>query len=562
MMSMRADFLGRLQNDTPLFKARYHIDVPPLGEEELREVVSCPARLLGARFETERLIEIITRRTAEDSVKDVGALPLLSYTLDDIWAKMVRQGDGILRLPAESFELGGVLVDRANTFLASHPRAETTLRRILTLRCATVREDGEPTRRRAPRSEFTDEEWRLVSELADYPNRLLATVTPDGGETHAEVAHEAIFRRWDKLRDWIAAEKSFLAWRSGLEFARREWQATPPRSRRDALLRGFALKQARGWLAKRPEAISRLEREFVVRSRQKALWRILRTQAAVGIFLVGLAAWWQWPWVKERAYSLVYVDPLPAAREHALASFKDFTECADCPKMVVVPAGSVTIGSTDSPDEGPPHPITIEHPFAVSVYPVKFDQWDACVAHGDCAANISEGGWGRGRQPVINVSWKDAKQYVAWLSRITGKTYRLLTEAEWEYAARASPAPGRSTYFYFGNDDAELPDYAWFATNAEGQPHEVGQKKPNKFGLYDMLGNVAQWVEDCYRDAYRDPLGGDGSAWTGGNCNQRVIRGGSWVQRARMLRSSARNSWNFDKGSNNIGIRVGRTLAP
>ena len=231
MMSLRSDFLGSLQSDKPLFKARQQIDVPPLGEEELRDVVSRPAQLLGARFETEDLVGIITRRTAEDSVKDVGALPLLSYTLDDMWKQMVRHGDGTLRLPAQSFELGGVLVDRANTFLATHPGAEAALRRVLTLRLATVREDGEPTRRRAARVEFSDEEWRLVSDLADYPNRLLITATSEAGESYAEVAHEAIFGRWDKLREWIAAERDFLAWRSGLEAARRAWQTMPESSR-------------------------------------------------------------------------------------------------------------------------------------------------------------------------------------------------------------------------------------------------------------------------------------------------------------------------------------------
>src|SRR5277367_576850 len=142
MMSMRSDFLGHLQRDEPLFRARQHIDVPPLRQAELREVVSRPAQLLAARFETEGLIDIITRRTAEDSIKDVGALPLLSYTLDDMWTQMVRQGDGTLRLPAQSFELGGVLVDRANMFLAAHPNSEDALRRVLTLRLATVHEDG------------------------------------------------------------------------------------------------------------------------------------------------------------------------------------------------------------------------------------------------------------------------------------------------------------------------------------------------------------------------------------------------------------------------------------
>src|SRR4029077_3304731 len=155
------------------------------------------------------LVDIITQRTADDSVKDVGALPLLSYTLDDMWTKMVQRGDGVLRLPAQTFELGGVLVNRADAFLAAHPKSADELRRILTLKLATLREGEEPTRRRALRSEFTDEQWRLVSELADHPYRLLVTATPEGGETCAEMAHEAIFRRWDKLRNWIAAEREF-----------------------------------------------------------------------------------------------------------------------------------------------------------------------------------------------------------------------------------------------------------------------------------------------------------------------------------------------------------------
>ena len=214
-------------------------------------MVSRPAQLLGARFESERLVDIIARRAAEDSVKDVGALPLLSYTLDDMWREMLKAGDGVLRLPAQSFELGGVLVDRANRFLAERPGAEDALRRVLTLKLATVREDGEPTRRRAARDEFSDEEWRLVSELSGYPNRLLVTVTTEAGETYAEVAHEAIFRRWDKLKEWIAAEREFLAWRSGLEAARRAWEKTADRDKNDALLMGFALTQAQNWLARR-----------------------------------------------------------------------------------------------------------------------------------------------------------------------------------------------------------------------------------------------------------------------------------------------------------------------
>ena len=307
LMSMRADFLGELQKDEPLYKVHRQINVPPLREAELREVVSRPAELLSARFETAGLADIITRRTAEDSVKDVGALPLLSYTLDDMWTQMVKRGDGVLRLPAQSFELGGVLVDRADAFLAAHPKSQDELRRIFTLKLATVREGEEPTRRRALRSEFTDEEWRLVCELADHPNRLLVTATPEGGETYAEVAHEAIFRRWGKLRDWIAAEREFLAWRTGLEAARRAWQATPDSSKSDALLMGVALAQAQSWLAKRREDLPVVDRDFIDQSAKresKARGRARRVRALVYVLLVGIIAglvgWINQAYVKEQ----------------------------------------------------------------------------------------------------------------------------------------------------------------------------------------------------------------------------------------------------------------------
>jgi hypothetical protein len=249
MMSMRSDFLGALQNDPSLFAVHRKIDVPPLREAELREVVSRPAEFLGARFETDDLANNIARYAAEESTKDASTLPLLSYFLDDMWSQMVRRGDGVLRFPALAFEFGAVLGQRAEAFLAHHPGSEGALRRIFTLKLATVREDGEPTRRRAARSEFTEKEWRLVSELTDHPNRLLVTATSESGETYAEAASEAIFRRWERLRDWIAAEREFLAWRSGLEAARRAWAATPNASKSDALLMGARHSPTRkaGW---------------------------------------------------------------------------------------------------------------------------------------------------------------------------------------------------------------------------------------------------------------------------------------------------------------------------
>jgi hypothetical protein len=339
------------------------IDVPPLRETELRAVVNRPAELLSARFEPSGLVDIITRRAAEDSVKDVGALPLLSYTLDDMWTQMVKRGDGLLRLPAQSFELGGVLVDRADTFLAKHPKSQDELRRIFTLKLATVREGEEPTRRLAARSEFTNEEWRLVSELADHPNRLLVTATPEGGEAYAEVAHEAIFRRWDKLRNWIATEREFLAWRTGLEAARRAWQETLDTSKNDALLMGAALTQAQSWSAKRRDDLPIIDRDFIDQSAQRersVRSRARRVQALVYVLLVGsiagLIGWINQSYLREqlnwyttgRPYMVQQVRPyvLTATAERALKSGDSFRECAkDCPEMVVVPAGEFMMGS-------------------------------------------------------------------------------------------------------------------------------------------------------------------------------------------------------------------------
>jgi hypothetical protein len=279
---------------------------------------------------------------------------------------VTRKGDGRLRLPAQSFEVGGVLVGRADRFLAERRDSERALRRIFTLRLATVREDGEPTRRRAPRGEFSDEEWRLVGDLADYPNRLLVTATTETGETYAEVAHEAIFRRWERLREWVAAEREFLAWRSGVEAARRSWLTTAETSKADALLMGLALAQAKSWLAKRREELSADDREFIERSAKADDRRRRRTHALIGVLaaavFAGLAAWvehdnlnalWRYETIV-RPFVVTNIRPyvLTPPAERALKPGHSFRECTPkqqdkdyCPDMVVVSAGSFTMGS-------------------------------------------------------------------------------------------------------------------------------------------------------------------------------------------------------------------------
>jgi formylglycine-generating enzyme required for sulfatase activity len=249
---------------------------------------------------------------------------------------------------------------------------------------------------------------------------------------------------------------------------------------------------------------------------------------------------------------------LTAEQVRVLRPGDRFQECASCPEMVVVPAGEFIMGSDDFENEKPAHRVTIDRPFAIGRFSVTFDEWDTCVMRHGCPDNLGAN-YGRGRQPVINVNWNEAQQYVTWLSKLTGKTYRLLSEAEWEFAARANT----TTRFAFGDDDAVAGDYAWFERNSGQKAHPVGEKKPNAFGLYDMHGNVWQWVEDCYHKTYQGAPA-DGSVWTTDCEEDRVIRGGSWYSGQDSLRSANRSRSSPDNRSNYLGLgfRVGRTLTP
>jgi formylglycine-generating enzyme required for sulfatase activity len=232
-----------------------------------------------------------------------------------------------------------------------------------------------------------------------------------------------------------------------------------------------------------------------------------------------------------------------------------FKDCAECPEMAVLPPGKFVMGSSDGDaNERPVHEVTISKPFAIGKFEVTFAQWDACVAASACGHQASDARWGGGGYPVINVSWHDAQEYVAWLSKTAGRAYRLPNEAEWEYAARA----GTTTPYFTGT--SITVDQANFGAAATGgsrrQTIEVGSLgKPNAFGLHDMLGNVWEWVADCYVDSvkYADAHGSNqGSA----QCRKRSVRGGSWRSGARGIRASSRDGVAASTRINFIGFRV------
>ena len=238
-----------------------------------------------------------------------------------------------------------------------------------------------------------------------------------------------------------------------------------------------------------------------------------------------------------------------------------FRDCPECPEMVGVPAGSFMMGSPENevnrfPDEGPLHRVTISRSFSVGKYEVTFDQWDACVAQGGCGGyRPVDGGWGRGARPVINVSWDDAKAYVDWLSRKTGRTYRLLSEAEWEYSARG----GTTTAWACGAEESCIGEIAWGWSNSGRRSQVVGGKRANAFGLHDMTGTVWEWVEDCWHESYAGAPGDGGVRTTGGSCGQRVLRGGSWGDDPGILRAASR--YRVTTGYRDVyaGFRVART---
>ena len=242
-----------------------------------------------------------------------------------------------------------------------------------------------------------------------------------------------------------------------------------------------------------------------------------------------------------------------------------FRDCAVCPQMIVVPAGRFTMGSPPSEvgrsrHEGPQHDVTISAPLAVGVYEVTFAEWDACVRMGGCNYTPADRHWGRGRRPVIYVSWEDAQAYVSWLARQTGARYRLLSEAEWEYVARAGWIASR----HWGDNVADTCRYAngndRHVKCRDGYPRTapVGSFAPNEFGLYDVLGNVLEWTQDCWHDSYRGAPG-DGSAWESGDCGRRVLRGGSWFVNPWFIRSANRLSNTPVNRDIYSGFRVARS---
>lgn len=229
------------------------------------------------------------------------------------------------------------------------------------------------------------------------------------------------------------------------------------------------------------------------------------------------------------------------------------------PEMVVIPAGKFKMGDiqgTGDKSEKPVHEVTIQHAFAVGKYDVTFAEYDA-FAQATKRKKTDDKGWGRGSRPVINVSWKDAVDYAEWLSEQTGKSYRLPSEAEWEYVARA----GTETDYWWGKAIGKnQANCKGCGSRWDGkQTAPAGSFQSNLYGVYDTVGNVYEWVEDCWNDNYSGaPV--DGAAWTSAKCDGHVVRGGSWNNYPHNLRSANRYGLDSDEAYNYLGFRLARDM--
>jgi formylglycine-generating enzyme required for sulfatase activity len=596
VFTIRSDNYERLQLAKELEGVRQEtLSLPPMPKGSYAEVIKGPAlRLEGTERSLEvedTLVNTLLTDIEAGGAKD--ALPLLAFTLERLYAE--HGGDGDLTA-AEYRSLGGIMgsieaaVERALKAADADPAIPrdriarlALLRRGLIPWLAGIDPDtGAPRRRVARLSEIPSEARPMIQHLVEQ--RLLATdVANDTGENTIEPAHEALLRQWGLLQGWLTEDAGLLAVLEGVKRASRDWAAN---AKNVAWLAHATDRLAAAErLQERPDLATNLEptdREYLAACRKvEAVLRAKtqRVRALIYVLLVGIIGSLVGTIEKEpikeefnwftvmRPYRVANFDPyvLKPDAERALKPLASFRECAkDCPEMIVIPAGKFTMGSPATEadrdkNEGPQHEVTISTPFAVSRFDVTFADWHACASVGGCPdadPRIYQGdAW-----PATNVSPDEARQYVAWLSNMTGEHYHLLTEAEWEYAARA----GTTTAYYWGDEigvgNANCIGCGGEWDNKLRSP--VGSFGPNAFGLYDMAGNVWQWVQDCYTSSYHyvqtdgsaSPLCDD-SAFT-------MVRGGSSRSGPERLRSASR-SYNFSYvRSLDVGFRVGRTLTP
>ncbi|MBX2855993.1 MAG: SUMF1/EgtB/PvdO family nonheme iron enzyme [Rhodobacteraceae bacterium] len=613
--TIRADSFRDLQSH-PMFQgleARGY-DLRSIAVFHFDNLIEQPAQRYGVTVDPNLVRQLVADAPKSDS------LPLLSFSLERLWAQFAAKGALTLGDYQSLGGLTGLIAGAAEAALAgiepgsgistaSPDPSESDIAlgaRTFVPALASVNDAGSATRRVADLSEFDDDSRKLLERFARWRLVVLKADGSGAQRTTVEVAHEAIFREWWRLRRWMEPERQNLSALRGLSSAAEAWDLG---GRKPILLTHFGprLREARR-LHQDPryqELIDTREREYLssayqVEKRKRTIQRAVQGVAAALVLTTaaGIAAYTYEAEIRREWARATAFTQTEAAELATLADGAMFQECAEnipCPEMVKIPAGRFVMGGNidPSPSELPRRRVKME-PFAASKFEITHDQWDYCVSltHKRQARRfddegvafgcepVGDRGFGRDDRPVINVTWKQAKGYVRWLNYMTtGKDgaapYRLLSETEWEYAARG----GTREVYSWGDSPKDACEYAnlanadtkaqykfdWKAAPCEDGFREtapVGSFKPNPFGLYDMHGNVLEWVADCWHETYEDAPK-DQRVWgeeNDGDCALAVLRGGSWFNSVRIPRSAHRGEGPRETRDGAIGFRVARDL--
>lgn len=508
-----------------------HYALGPVQPYMVRDMILKPAQKAGLTMS-----EDFANRLIHDTEAASANLPVLAFVLEQLFQKRTDH-----ELSEKVYdELGGIA-----GAIATHVKAvEAKIRTTVGVKLSTAlpelfyplvnlqKEEGLPTRNRQKKRDFPSHLQPVIDQLVT--ERLLRT-EGDGDEATVAISHEKLFEAWPALKEYVETKNKKLVDRTLLATRAKKWAAMDK-----PWFGGLATGREYHDFMKAGNSCNALVREFLqVSRRARALW------AGLGLLILVVLAGTTWLW--QKGFNL---------EQAGLKITSVFVGIQIKPEMVAILGGTFRQGDVEQFGEvwrNPVREVTIQ-PFAMGKYEVTFEEYDRfAIATGRDLPNDQK--WGRGRRPVMNVSWEEAKAYADWLSKQTGQQYRLPTESEWEYAARS----GKKQDAWAGtSDESQLGEYAVYIENSGNRTAEVGSKQPNTFGVHDLSGNVWEWVEDCFHATYhKAPI--DGTAWLetdGGDCTMRMYRGGGWNIHTEFLRTT----WSRVRGAadtrGSIGFRL------
>jgi len=544
VLTLRADFYGEVLQHRGLADRFRNavVNLGPMTRIELTEAISAPAEKVGLRFDTGLVDHLL-----DDVGDEPGNLPLLEFALKQLWEQ--RQGHQLLYQRYKAMgRIKGAIAQRAETLYAGlEPSQQRAAEQVFTRLVRPGDETGD-TRRRAELVEFKTADQKALIRLFAGPDvRLLVTGSANDVD-FVEVAHEALIREWGQVRPWVDKVRRQRRDQTLMDDLARDWDKRDRPAGKLAM--GPQLRDFR-----RAGAASGIAEEYLATSLKQRRWRWLASGTAGLLLVAGLASFFWWS-------AGLGLNP---GKGMQLVLFRaEVHHPPWIPEMRDIPPGEFLMGSADSDEGGeynerPQHMVGFDQGFRLGRYEVTFAQYCTSTTRA-CPDPL---GWARDDRPVINVSWHDARDYADWLSTVTGQSYRLPSEAEWEYAARA----GTTTSYWWGESIDEGGE-VWANCDGCGSQWDdketapVGEFSANAFGLHDTAGNVWEWVRDCLHDS--DSYAGaptDGVAWLeadGGDCDWRVLRGGSWYGTPGFVRSAFRHGSYAVSQDDFIGFRLAR----